>query len=182
MGRYSLSPNLYDEVYTIDISDLNKWGYLKPDQILSGVLSWRHFGSKTSINIIVNTRSGIPYLELAYILSGENIRYRIDLVTVPSNLNKGEVYYFLCPFTKKRCRKLYFTGKYFLHREAAKGLYRIQTLSANQRGMAIYIQTIMHGDDSIDNISKKHYKKYYAGKPTRRYRRDRKRIYKASFF
>jgi len=37
----------------------------------------------------------------------------------------------------------------------------------------------MQGENSLDNTYKKHYKKYYAGEPTKRYRRDWKRIYKA---
>lgn len=179
MGRYSLLPNLYDEVQTINISDLRKWGYLKPDQILSGVLSWTRYGCKDSISIKVDTQSITPYFELTYTCNGEDIRYRIDLVTVPSNLNRGKIYYFLCPIVKKRCRKLYFIGKYYLHREACRGMYRIQTLSENQKGTVMFMQTVMQGDDSHGNICKKHYKRYYAGKPTKRFQRDWKRIYKA---
>ena len=40
---------------------------------------------------------------------------------VPSNLEEGIVWYFLCPETGKRCGKLYLQGTRFLHREAAKG-------------------------------------------------------------
>ena len=180
MGRYSLSPNLYDEVNTINISDLKKWGYLKPYQLKTGVISWKRWGRTIgSISILVDTRSDAGYMELSYNYRDEPISYRIKLVTVPSNLGRGEVYYFLCPVVKKRCRKLYSTGKYYLHREATKGLYRIQTLSTNQRAEATYIQTVMQGDNSNGNIYSKHYKKYYAGEPTKRYRRDWKRIYKA---
>ena len=116
-------PTLYNEALQIHISKLKGWGYLDPEQIKSGTLNWSRNGNPTgSISIQVNTHSEQPYLELDYKYRDEApINYRVQLVSALSNLGKGVVWYFVCPHTKKRCRKLYSIGGYFLHREAFSG-------------------------------------------------------------
>lgn len=53
---------------------------------------------------------------------------------VPSNLNKCEMSYLLCPETNKHCQKLYSIGGYFLNGEAFKGcMYKSQTQSKKHR-------------------------------------------------
>jgi hypothetical protein len=54
--------------------------------------------------------------------SGENIKYDVRLVSIPSNLGKGEILYFVCPKGIVE-KKLYCNGVYFLHREAYRYLY-----------------------------------------------------------
>ena len=97
---------------------------------MSGTLTWSSNGEKTaSISITVSTNKK-PYIELDYKYNDEPRKYKVRLVTIPSNLGKGKVWYFLCPQTHKRCRKLYSIGGYFLHREAFKGcMYDSQTKS-----------------------------------------------------
>ncbi len=73
-----------------------------------------------TISIQVNTISESPYTELDYKCDSEPIKYIIYLVSVPSNIGVGKVWYFLCPNTGKRCRKLYMINTYFLHRSAFK--------------------------------------------------------------
>lgn len=48
-----------------------------------------------------------PYLRFAYSYDGIVKDYRVTLSSVPSNLGKGEIYYFICPVNGSRCRKLY---------------------------------------------------------------------------
>lgn len=58
---------------------------------------------------------------------------RINLITVKSNLGFGNIYYFECPYTKRKCRVLYYVSnhKRFVSRYALNKrlYYRIQTLS-----------------------------------------------------
>ena len=134
------------------------------------------------INITINTQPKAPYLELDYSYGDEPRNYRVPLVSVPSNLGKGKVWYFLCPHTQKRCRKLYLIGGYFLHREAFKGvMYEKQTYSANNRRLCRLFEQI-YSNKAYDELHSKYFKRYYAGKPTKRYLRLMKKIEQAERF
>ncbi len=98
-------------------------------------------------------------------------------MSAPSNLNKGLVWYFLCPNTGKRCRILYSIGGYFLHREAFRGcMYESQTYSHKNRALFRQFEMATGGDKAYDQLYSKHFKKYYAGKPTKRYLKILKQI------
>lgn len=52
---------------------------------------------------------------LAYSVNGYPKEYDIQVISKPSNLGKGLIYYFLCPVTSNPCRILYFdsyTGEF----------------------------------------------------------------------
>jgi hypothetical protein len=115
-------PTLYNDVLQISITKLKEWEYLNPEQLKSGTITWsRNDNKRGSISITVNTKSEKPHIELDYKSNDEPQNYKVQLVSIPSNLGKGVVWYFLCPETNKRCRKLYSIEGYFLHREAFKG-------------------------------------------------------------
>ena len=175
-------PTLYNEALQIHISKLKGWGYLDPEQIKSGTLNWSRNGNPTgSISIQVNTHSEQPYLELDYKYRDEApINYRVQLVSALSNLGKGVVWYFVCPHTKKRCRKLYSIGGYFLHREAFSGcMYETQTQSKKYRQFDKTLGAYFKSDNLYSELYKKNFKKTYAGKPTKRYLRIKAQIDKA---
>lgn len=174
-------PTLYDEVLQLNISKLKGWGYLAPGQIKSGTINWSRNGNRTgSISITANTRSEQPYIELDYKYKDEPRKYKVYLTSTRSNLNLGEIWYFLCPQTKKRCRKLYSIGGYFLHREAFNGcMYETQTQSKKYRNLKNTFGTYLEYDEIYSELYKKHFKKQYAGKPTKKYLRMIKKIRKA---
>ncbi len=174
-------PTLYNEALQIHISKLKGWGYLDPKQIKSGTLNWSRNGNPTgSISIQVNTHSEQPYIELDYKYRDEPRNYKVRLVSIPSNLGKGLIWYFLCPQTKKRCRKLYSIGGYFLHREAFKGcMYETQTQSKKYRQLDKILGAYLKSDNLYSELYKKNFKKTYAGKPTKRYLRIMEQIQKA---
>lgn len=162
-------PTLFDEALQISITKLKVWDYLNPEQIISGTLTWSSNGNKTgSISIKVNTQSEQPYIELDYKYNDEPRNYKVQLVSVPSNLGKGVIWYFLCPQTNKRCRKLYSIGGYFLHREAFNGcMYTSQTYSKKWRKLARYFDSVK----AAEQVYNPYFKTYYKGKPTRSYLR-----------
>ena len=86
MPRYPTYPTLFDECKTVSISDLKRWDYLKPNQFKSGCLTWSRNGNKIgSIAIATNTKA--RYLDLDYLHNKTTaINYRVQLVTIPSNL------------------------------------------------------------------------------------------------
>jgi hypothetical protein len=174
-------PTLYNEALQVHISKLKDWGYLSPGQILSGTLNWSRNGNPTgSISIKVCTLDSQPYIELDYKYRDEPRKYKVNLTSTPSNLNRGEIWYFICPQTKKRCRKLYSVGGYFLHREAFNGcMYETQTQSKKYRQLDKTLGAYYRTDNLYSELYKKHFKKTYAGKPTKRYLRIMGQIRKA---
>lgn len=174
-------PTLYNEALQISISKLKGWGYLNPEQIKSGTLNWSRNGNPTgSISIQVNTHSEQPYIELDYKYRDEPRNYKVYLTSTPSNLNRGEIWYFICPQTKKRCRKLYSIGGYFLHREAFNGcMYETQTQSKKYRQLDKTLGAYFEIDNLYEELYKKNFKKTYAGKPTKKYLRIMEQIQKA---
>ena len=173
-------PTLYNDVLQISITKLKEWEYLNSVQYKSGSITWSVNGNKTaSISIQVNTHREQPYIELDYKSNDEPRNYKIQLVSIPSNLGKGNIWYFLCPETNKRCRKLYLIGGYFLHREAFKGcMYETQTQSKRYRQLDKTFGAHLKSDDLYSQLYQKHFKKFYAGKPTKRYLRIMKQIQK----
>ena len=174
-------PTLYNEALQISISKLKEWEYLNPEQIKSGTITWSRNGSQTgSISIKVNTHSEQPYIELDYKYRDEPRNYKVYLTSTPSNLNKGEIWYFICPQTKKCCRKLYSIGGYFLHREAFNGcMYETQTQSKKYRQLDKTLGAYFKIDNLYSELYKMNFKKTYAGKPTKRYLRIMEQIQKA---
>jgi hypothetical protein len=174
-------PTLYNEALQISVSKLKEWEYLNPEQFKSGTLTWSRNGNQTgSISIKVNTQSEQPYIELDYKYRDEPRNYKVSLVSLPSNLGKGLIWYFLCPQTNKRCRKLYSIGGYFLHREAFNGcMYETQAQSKKYRQLDKTLGAYFRTDDLYSQLYQKHFKKYYAGKPTKRYLRIMEQIQKA---
>ena len=118
-----------------------------------------------------------PYIELDYKYRDEPRKYRVRLVSVPSNLGAGEVWYFLCPHTGKRCRILYSVGGWFLHREAFRRVYYdSQVQSKKTRNYMHVVGPLFKTDKLYDELYKPYFKRYYAGKPTKRYARIQKKL------
>jgi len=168
MSKYPTYPTLYDEVLQINITRLIKWGYIIPEHIIEGELVCSNNQDQLeSVFIYVNTIEE-PHIELEYEYDGETRNYIIQLVSIPSNLGLGEIWYFLCPETNKQCRKLYFINGYFYHREAFKGcMYECQTKSKSYRDSIF--KTFSKSSKCLIEVTKKYSKQSYAGKPTRRY-------------
>lgn len=91
------------------------------------------------------------------------------LTYLPSNLGKGIVWFFICPQTQRRYRKLYLVGNYFFHRTAFTGcMYDKQTYSRKTRAFHKEWGRILREDEVYGEIYGKGFKKYYAGKFTKR--------------
>ena len=166
-------PTLYDEVKTVSIFFLAKHGYLKPNQLKAGSIHWSRNGEKTgSISIRVCTYSENPYIEFDYKCNQQPIKYKVQFVSALRNLDKGFVWYFVCPKTNKRCRKLYLADTYFYHRSAFKGcMYEKKTQSKKSRYLDKTLWEYFKTDQLYEQLYKKNFKKQYAGKPTKKYLR-----------
>jgi hypothetical protein len=176
MAKFPTFPTLYDEVIQLKISKLKEWGYINDS--VKGVMRWGSNGENTgSISIQSNISIENSYIDLDYKYNGEPINYKVKLITVPSNLGRGDVWYFLCPYTNKRCRKLYLLSGYFMHRESMPGcMYDSQTKSKKWRNMASHYNKVFDAKEAIEQLYSKHFRSHYAGKPTKRYLKLIKRI------
>ena len=178
MGRWANYPTPIEDLRSFDISFLTKHKYLKPDQCKFGSIIWTSGnGTKNSISIIVDTNQTDGVLTLDYTYNNtEKINYQIQLITRPSNLGKGLIWFFVCPYTGKVCRKLHLIHGYFKHRSALSGImYQSQIESKKWREWS----KVFKGDfdDKLySELYSKGFKKFYAGKMTKRYSRICKKI------
>lgn len=111
-----------------------------------------------------------PHLQLSYTLDKTKaVKYEVELTKVASNLGKGHVWYFRCPYTGKLCRKLFSVDGYFMHREAVKGYYEKQIQSKKYRLLEKMYGPYFAYEKAMDKVYEKHFKRFYKGKPTKRY-------------
>jgi len=166
-------PTILDHVKQLSISKLKEWGYLEPGCFKSGTIQWSRNGQEIgSIGIRGDMIAEEPYIQLSYTYNkDEPVKYSVYLASVPSNLGIGKLWYFVCPHTSKKCRKLYGAGKYFLHREAyPDAVYETQTYSKQMREMDRYFRLYYSMDDLYEELYSKGFTTHYNGKPTKRYK------------
>jgi hypothetical protein len=173
MPKFPTFPTLYDKCQTISVSELKRWGYLEPEQLRSGTITRSRRGRQTGpITVTMDMQDSAPYLELDYECDGKPVNYQIQMVSVPSNIGKGIVWYFLCPNTLKRCRKLYLGQTYFYHREAIdRGVYEKQTYSHRGLKYNKAVEGLLGFTKAYKQIFSKYFKTQYDGKPTRRFQK-----------
>jgi hypothetical protein len=178
MAKNYTFPYLFDEEKSLSITDLKLLGYLKNNRITSGNVNWKMRGESTgSIGIKATMSADTNFINFSYTCNNEKYNYKVYLVSVKSNLNKGKIWYFECRFTGVRCRKLHLIKEKFQHRTALKtGMYSKQTQSKSFRSMANFFGTYFDIENSYSELYSKHFKKYYKGKPTKRYLKLIKKI------
>ena len=182
MPKFPTYPTLFDECRIISVSDLRKWKYLKMNTAKSGTITWRNryddVTSRLRIQIVFNESE--QYLYLNYNCNDNSHYYKILLTSIPSNLGKGVVWYFICPVTWKRCRKLHLLDERFMHRSALpSGMYECQTKSKKWRGIEKVYGAYFELDNLYEQLYSKHFKKFYAGKHTKRYLKIMSQLQKA---
>jgi hypothetical protein len=178
MPRPSNYPITYEDCKSIEIKILKKNNYLQSNQLNECIIRW-YINEETTgrMQLIVNTLSANPYIELSYALNEEGIQYKVQLIKEKSNLGIGEIWYFICPFTNKRCRKLYLLNKYFSHRNRFKGVfYEKQLLSKSNRKTLGLFNKINQINDAIEETNSKHFRRYYNKIKTKRLVKLRKII------
>jgi hypothetical protein len=149
-----------------------------PGKLFTGNSRWFINDEETaSIGFCVQTDPFRPLLTLLYSIDSENVEQVIVMESVPSNLNRGKYWFFRCPVSGVRCKKLHLIRGRFQHRTALGGvLYRQQL-----RGKTSFCR-FMDAYDGIGEIMQAvdapFFREYYAGKPTRRCLRMLRRLRK----
>lgn len=182
MPRIAQYKDCFDEVIQISISDLRRLGYLKQSGVKAGLIVWTDLGRQggelthrlddsreLSIEIVVDLPNGI--MQLDYKMHNRPIRCSFAIESVQSNLGTGLVYYFVCPNTKRLCRKLYLMGSVFRSRFACPStLYSSQIITKSFHHLFALIEMIQANRRTREFVSKPYAKPFYKGKPTRRFK------------
>lgn len=166
---------IVNEVHRVELRYLQEEGYLVKGAITTGSLSWT---DGASISIKCTYLQGEKHIELTYFLKGEKISYKINITASPSNLGRGEILYFICPKSGRKCRKLYraYGSILFMSREAYsyKIYYNLQTTSKLMRGSTRYFNL----QDRLDKLYNMRATFEHKGRVTKRARLIRKLEYK----
>lgn len=114
MGRNSTGASTCEASVKITISELLESRVLQKGRKISGTISWTmRSGTKCQVQIDTCWQESDRYIRLTYQVTDQeetekiDYDYQVHLTSVPSNLGKGEVLYFICPDTSQRCRILY---------------------------------------------------------------------------
>lgn len=169
-----------EEATQLNIFKLKEFGFLSGYR--AGTLTWTRSltGHQSSIGICVDIHS--LYAKVNYTntngITGEktDCDYKISLVTSPCHFG-GVRYWFICPlvvngrYCGRRVGTLYLAsgGKYFGCRHCYDLSYNSRNESRIGRPGGIgYFLTL---EQQIENKEEKLKRRYYAGRPTRKYRR-----------
>lgn len=177
MGRHSTGAETCEGSKRIDLSFLLKLKHFQKDRSISGTIKWtdKHGGDCGNIHIISYHTDEEKYLQLKYTLTDHRTQQKIDydykimLTSVPSNLGKGEVLYFLCPETGKRCKILYMA--YGSHKWKSRAAYphRIYYDSQTSAKKSIENDRYWAITKRLEKLEGQRYQKLtYKGQPTKR--------------
>jgi len=169
MGRYSTGSVTTGQARRIELSYLLKKKIIKKGHVWNGSISWTD-GSSISIHSIYN--DNIAFIELSYTTTDhatnekEDYKYKIQLETIPSNLGKGEVVYFTCPVSYKRCRILY--KCYGSEQWKAREAYRNRIYYESQiEPKSVRPYKYLFVENKLEELYLKAKKSHYRGVPTK---------------
>ncbi|TDQ18609.1 hypothetical protein DFQ04_0414 [Algoriphagus boseongensis] len=107
-------------------------------------------------------------LILNYYLNGSQSEQFIEILFEPSNLGIGDVWYFSCPASGRRCRKLVLWKGKFVHQSSIDHVfYRQQTQSLPERTSKKWIRKYGKYLELLSQQEKPYYKPTYAGYSTK---------------
>jgi hypothetical protein len=130
-----------------------------------------NYSNDSEISVRLLKRGNRYYAALNYFktIDGKkcHVDYEIPIVTKPSNLGKGSIYYFLCPFSGKRCKVLYmgYGSLYFKSREA----YRCRIYYSSQLSSRLdkHNDKYWSMEKKLEKLYANHPKTHYRGNKTK---------------
>ena len=177
MERQSTGKLTNKAVMRLELSYLIKIGLIKKNAVCSTSLSWNN---DNSIYCEVSFTEEEKHVRLSYSVTkrdtGEEISqdYKIQFTSIPSNLGKGEVIYFVCPSTGRKARILYlcYGSLFFRSRKAYKSrIYYPSQISSKSYYHSDRSRNIEKEIEKCYSVMKK---RHYKRKPTRLIKRIRK--------
>lgn len=172
MPKHPTYPLILDRCYTVSIGNFRRWGALSPGRYASGSIYWGEEGERrASVGYcaVIGREPGQAYIQFNYNYDGEPMQWRVSLLSLPANIGKGIVWFFRCPITGQRCKKLHLVDGRFIHRSAVRGaMYKQQTESKKWRLVSRLFDLHDLRAGVWDEIHKPYFKAEYRGKETRR--------------
>lgn len=168
MGRTSNNPIVLDECLKLSIGYLMQDGYMQPNSFKSGVITWvrdRYNTGKERLVIAVkmNAEEGVLYIN-----ANHSVASHVQIVSKPSNLGRGKIYYFSCPFTGLLCKNLYLIGGFFVHRTYyPNSYYSSQIYSRQERNIKKLLNILKYYNVTEETKRTPYFKPHYKGKPTK---------------
>ncbi|MDO8648685.1 MAG: hypothetical protein Q7R81_02785 [Candidatus Peregrinibacteria bacterium] len=148
-----------DLTRSIDLTVLNRWGYLKEWQTSRFVVTWET--AKTSALVEIQMGKFEAHMMLKYEHGGEVQRYRLRMEFTTCHFGRCR-WWIRCPQCGSRVRILYIPWKYLGCRKCS-GLW----YASQHNDMFGWLDR----DKKADFLERDIKRKWYAGKPTRQYRR-----------
>jgi len=126
MGRNTTGIYHINECFRMDLKELFKAGALSRGETNEGKMT---FSNGHEMSYKSNMAKEPYFIELKYTVikkeKESRFEYKIYIDAIPSNLGKGMVHYFLCPFDSDvRCRTLYMA--YGVMKFYSREFYKIQ--------------------------------------------------------
>ncbi len=172
MSRKKAGAILYNELLALDVSRLKSMGYNPDDESRSGSLFWSINGETISSIGLELISSDEPYLSLKYMYQGVGKAVTLPLARIRSNLSNGWIWYFICPLTGLRSRKLYLHEGQFVHRSSiTNGMYASQIKSHSYRKLESTFGLYFKLDELYEEVYSRNFKRYYRDRRTVRYKR-----------
>jgi hypothetical protein len=174
MGRNSTGALTTGEASRIELSYLLKKGYIQKGKHITAPLHWNN-GS--SIHIESKYSEEEKYLRVNYTLTDSRdgrkyeLDYKITLYTMPSNLGKGEVLYFVCPQSSNLCRILYRAYGSHLWKCRQAYTYRIYYPIQTSSKINQFNDKYWKAERALEKMYKERATTTYKGKITRRAQR-----------
>jgi hypothetical protein len=181
MGRYYWDKKTEaDGLKKIEMSFLKKHGYLNHSR-WDGQLTWTHGGSdtKSSIGIASHIEEHNNFVTLNYTQTDratdekKEFDYQVRLTTTPCNYG-GKRYWFICPLVTsgrpcgRRVSVIYKGGDHFGCRHCFDLSYESRNETYARRHPAM---GTMDAFFKIEKLEEQVKRRFYAGKPTRKYKR-----------
>ncbi|MCK0130395.1 hypothetical protein MWU59_02675 [Flavobacteriaceae bacterium F08102] len=177
MGKANTGAWSTSECRKLNINWLLRNNYIRKGFITRGQIEWT---DNSSAGFECKCTKSEKWLRLYYTVTdieGEktDYDYKIHITTVPSNLGKGEVLYFVCPESAKRARILYSAYRYpkYVHRDWYLENHNVRIYYTTQQcAKRDYYNNRYHDlrkqVDKLENeLFTKHRKPLYKGKPTK---------------
>lgn len=172
MPRQTRFPILLDECIILSISYLLRERYIYAFADRIEEIGWIKNDAelvKLVVKVHIKMEELNGKIQLQYFINGYEFKYIVAIISKPSNLGKGKVYYFKCPFTGMTCKNLYLINGLFVHRlYFHKCLYSSQTYSWYTRQIKLSFDILRHEVSHVVIPRKRYSKTHYRGIPTKR--------------
>ncbi len=167
-GRGNSNSLTIAETIKINIDNLLKSGCFVNGRSIYFTINWTN---GAAVCITANCSGNKTSIELNYTTKEQGYKYRVFITNIKSNLGSGNIYFFICPVSKKKCKTLFFssqTGIFCSWKSQIKRIYYYSQIASKvQRSNArLYII-----DKKINKLKAMNNTKSYNGKLTRRYLR-----------